>query len=147
MKSIFEKESHAELLARLEKLTASSPAEWGKMRVDQMLSHCAIPLEGATGLREMQKEGNFLIRLLFKKSLYNDTPYRKNLPTAKSFLNPPSAGFDVEKKRLASLISDVHSKGSSYAWPEHPSFGRFTAVQWGKSFYKHLDHHFRQFGV
>lgn len=147
MKSIFENDSHAELLARMEKLTASTPAEWGKMKVDQMLSHCSVPLEGATGKREMKKEGNFLIRLLFKRSLYNDTPYRKNLPTAKSFLDPPSAGFDTEKQRLLALINTVHTKGATHTWPEHPAFGAFTGEQWGKSFYKHLDHHLRQFGV
>jgi hypothetical protein len=29
----------------------------------------------------------------------------------------------------------------------HPMFGKMTADQWGRSMWKHLDHHLRQFGV
>ncbi|NND11366.1 MAG: DUF1569 domain-containing protein, partial [Flavobacteriaceae bacterium] len=32
-------------------------------------------------------------------------------------------------------------------WEPHPSFGYYTKDQWGKTQYKHLDHHLRQFGV
>ncbi len=29
----------------------------------------------------------------------------------------------------------------------HPLFGKLTPEQWGKSIYKHLDHHLQQFDV
>ena len=29
----------------------------------------------------------------------------------------------------------------------HPFFGTLTGKQWGETQYKHVDHHFRQFGV
>jgi hypothetical protein len=34
-----------------------------------------------------------------------------------------------------------------FEWPEHPAFGRMSRRVWGVLGYRHLDHHFRQFGV
>ncbi|MGH9801334.1 MAG: DUF1569 domain-containing protein, partial [Blastocatellia bacterium] len=31
--------------------------------------------------------------------------------------------------------------------PEHPAFGKLSTKDWGALTYKHMDHHFRQFGV
>jgi hypothetical protein len=28
-----------------------------------------------------------------------------------------------------------------------PSFGKMTAKEWSNQFWKHMDHHFRQFGI
>ena len=41
------------------------------------------------------------------------------------------------------------SNSKAYFEPSknHPYFGKFSADQWGKSAYKHLDHHLTQFGV
>lgn len=36
---------------------------------------------------------------------------------------------------------------SSITCHEHPFFGKMTGEDWGHLMYKHLDHHFRQFGV
>lgn len=30
---------------------------------------------------------------------------------------------------------------------EHPAFGKMTSKAWGVPGYRHLDHHFKQFGV
>ena len=150
MKSIFETEAKAELLNRLENLEAESSAKWGKMNVNQMLVHCQKPIELALGESTIKKP-NFLMGMMMKlvaPSLYNDKPWKEGLPTAKEFIIVNSDGFNTEKDKLKSKIETM-STSKNYFEPKkkHPYFGTFTADQWGKSAYKHLDHHFRQFGV
>ena len=55
--------------------------------------------------------------------------------------------FNTQKEKLKTKIEQM-SQSKDYFEPtkDHPYFGT-TAEQWGKSAYKHLDHHFRQFGV
>lgn len=150
MKSIFNNEAKAELLNRLENLDDESSANWGKMNVNQMLVHCQKPIELALGESEVEKP-NFLMGMLMKlvaPSLYNDKPWKEGLPTAKEFIIKDSAGFDTVKQKLKSKIEQMSaSKNHFEPKKKHPYFGTFTADQWGKSAYKHLDHHFRQFGV
>lgn len=83
----------------------------------------------------------------FKKSLYNDKPWKQNLPTAKSFKVEEDKDFATEKEVLISLIRDFYQEKDKKEWDPHPAFGSFTPEQWGQMQYKHLDHHLRQFGV
>ena len=90
---------------------------------------------------------NWLAKVFFKKSLYNDKKWSKGLPTAK-FLKPnEQKNFDSEIEKLNTLIDEAHAQKDKTEWDAHPAFGYFTAQQWGQMQYKHLDHHFRQFGV
>lgn len=150
MKSIFNTEAYNEILSRLDTLSEESQAKWGKMNVTQMLSHCKQPISLALGEATIKKP-NALKRMLFKlisPSLYNDKPWKQGLPTAKEYVIVDTEAFEAEKQALKQNIDKIH-KAEDYFKPSkvHPYFGRFTAEQWGKSAYKHLDHHFRQFGV
>ena len=147
MKSLFDKAAYQEITSRLDRLTPSSQAQWGKMNVAQMLAHCAVPIGHQLGRHQVPKEGNFLVRLLFKSLLYNDKPFRRSLPTAKSFVIVDSREFQQEHDRLKSMVVEAHKLGLGHDWPEHPSFGKFTPQQAGQAMYKHLDHHLHQFGV
>jgi hypothetical protein len=147
MKSIFEQETYTDTVRRVESLTTGTKALWGKMNASQMLAHCNEPIEGLIGKKIQPKEGNFLIRLFFKKLLYNDKPYKQNLPTAKSFIMPDTKNFNFEKARLIQNIKDAHAKGMGGSWVPHPAFGQYTPEQNGMVVFKHLDHHLKQFGV
>ena len=148
MKSLFEKETVAEIKKRILQLDSKCQPVWGKMTVDQMLVHCQKPLELA--LRKITiPKGKLIFRLLapfFKSSMYNDTPWKQNQPTIPAF--KITSRFDVseEQKKLLDLMQEFHQ-----TIPEnlgkHPFFGSFTSAQWGQLQYKHLDHHLRQFGV
>ena len=121
------------------------------MNVSQMLKHCHYPIEVAMGNMELNsKKLGFMKRLifkLFKPSMYNDKPWKQGLPTAKDYVVKIDADFDAEKEKLVTSINEFSLLGSKINWPPHPFFGNFTTEQWGKSQYKHLDHHLRQFGV
>lgn len=147
MKSIFDEESYQDILERMDKLSPESERQWGKMSVAQMLWHCQLPIRLAIKNEKTSRKGNFLIRLLFKKSLYNDKPWRKNLPTIPAAKATEEKDFEKEYATLRELITELHLLKDRNSWNPHPIFGEFTPEQWGKLEYKHLDHHFRQFGV
>lgn len=45
-------------------------------------------------------------------------------------------------------IKQTEAKGAVYfEGRETPAFGVLTAKEWCTQFYKHIDHHFTQFGV
>ena len=146
MKSLFEAQAYQEILDRLNKLEADSTPLWGKMTVGQMVWHCQIPLKVAIANKEGETKLNPLLRWLFKKSLYNDRPWRKNLPTSPLARAVEPRDFDVELPVLKGLVRDFHELKSREQWNQHPLFGSFTPQQWGQLQYKHLDHHLRQFG-
>ncbi|WP_028376367.1 DUF1569 domain-containing protein [Leeuwenhoekiella sp. MAR_2009_132] len=147
MESLFQANTHITILKRLESLSPSSTASWGKMNVSQMLNHCQKPLEIPLYNRDFNLKSNFLIKLLFKKSMYDDSKIRKNLPTSKAFKIIEPKDFITEKTQLKKLIEDFYELRSKESFQPHPVFGNFTTSQWGQMQYKHLDHHFTQFGV
>ncbi|WP_204346333.1 DUF1569 domain-containing protein [Psychroserpens algicola] len=147
MKSLFQQETHEEIMNRLEQLDEAAQANWGKMNVGQMTWHCQGPLNIMLEKNDYGLKPNWFAKVFFKKSLYNDKSWRKNLPTAK-FLKPKEdKDFSTEKRKLTELINEAYSHRDKTEWKPHPGFGYFTADQWGQMQYKHLDHHFRQFGV
>ena len=56
MKSLFNATDKQEIIRRIDRLTPSSPAQWGKMRVEQMLAHCQSPFNVVYGDIQL-KEG------------------------------------------------------------------------------------------
>jgi len=147
--SLFNEEAYTKILERLDSLSPESQAQWGKMDVAQMLAHCQEPLKVPMRKLTLAKP-NAIMKLLFsffKKSLYDDKPWKQGLPTSKEYKIVDERDFQKEKDALKSLIEEFYSERNKTEWPPHPFCGHFTTEQWGKMQYKHLDHHFRQFGV
>ncbi|MCD2260489.1 DUF1569 domain-containing protein [Psychroserpens luteolus] len=147
MKSIFTTEAHTEILNRIEQLDGQSQAKWGKMNAGQMAWHCQGPLNIILEKNDYGMKPSWFAKLFFKKSLYNDKPWRKGLPTAKFLKTKEDKDFNAEKATLVELINELHNQRDKSEWNPHPAFGHFTADQWGQMQYKHLDHHLKQFGV
>lgn len=149
MKSLFDTEAYKEINTRLETLSPNETPKWGKMNPAQMLHHCQKAFEVPLGKSDLKRPNIFVRTLVktFKKSLYNDKPWKQSLPTTKQFKVTEPRDFQKEKNRLKELMEEFHQKGADYNWPEHPAFGQFTASQWGQMQYKHMDHHLRQFGA
>jgi len=147
MKNLFDKDPYTEIISRINALTPESQRQWGKMNVSQMLAHCkaafAVPLSDKKMPRMFM---GLLLGWAFKNKLHNDDPWKKNLPTAPNFIIKDDRDFEKEKQELSSLINQFYNGGPEKAgrFP-HPMFGSFTTEQWGKSMYKHLDHHLQQF--
>lgn len=149
MKSLFDKTVYEEIISRINNLSAASQRQWGKMDVSQMLAHCKEAFK--VPLSDTKMPRMFMGRMLgwmIKPKMYGEGPWKKNLPTAPDFLIRDQRDFETEKKELSDLITEFYTKGSGNVGKfPHPFFGKFTQEQWGKSMYKHLDHHLMQFGL
>jgi hypothetical protein len=150
MNSIFTDENHQDILNRINNLTDTTQAKWGKMDVGQMLKHCQLPIHIALEHTVMTTKANGFKKIvfkLFKPMMYNDKPWRPNMQTPKEFVVTDAQVFATEKENLITLLKTFNLKKENTNWPEHPLFGHFTTAQRGQMQYKHLDHHLKQFGV
>ncbi len=146
MKSIFGESVYQELLSRIAALNEKSERQWGKMTAGQMALHCQFPIK--IGVDNKHKgNGNLFVRMFFKKTMYNDAPLRKNLPTDPKLKVKEEKDLAIEKAKLKQLVSDFYECKSRTKWNPHPLFGKLTHEQWGKMQYKHLNLHLTQFGV
>ena len=150
MKNIFDPTVTDEIITRINQLKPDSQPLWGKMSVAQMLAHCNVTYE--TVYEDKHKKPNPLMKLILKtfvkKIVVDDTPYKRNNPTAPHYIISDSKDFEIEKKRLIDYIIKTQQLGESYFdKKESHSFGLLSVKEWNTMFYKHLDHHLNQFGV
>lgn len=150
MKNLFAKEDLEQTIARIEKLSPDSKAQWGKMSVSQMLAHCNVAYDmaftdkypKATGLKR------FALKLFIKSTVVGKKPYPKNGRTATQFIISDERDFQQEKKKLVDYLNKSFELGATYfEGKESNSLGSLSSSEWNVMFSKHLDHHLRQFGV
>ena len=148
--SIFERAVADRIIGRINQLTPSSQTQWGKMDVARMLAHCNVTYELVYDNIHAKPNGlvRLLLKMMVKKSVVSETPYKHNLRTGPQFLIVDPKVFDTEKKRLIDYINRVQQEGANaFEGRDSNSFGLLSSVEWNNMFYKHLDHHLTQFGV
>jgi len=150
IKNIFTPPVADQFISRINKLSASTANQWGKMDASQMMAHCNVSYEMA--FDENYKKSSpflrFILKNLAKKGLVNETSLKKNGSTATEMIIKTPKVFEVEKNKLISNISHIVDKGENYFdHKDHPGFGVMTKQEWNNFYYKHLDHHLTQFGV
>lgn len=150
MKSLFNQQHANEFIERINKLTPTSPAQWGTMNVAQMMAHCVGPLKMAHGQVPVKRG---IISFLFgktvkKKIIKEGIQFDKNLPTDPNFKFPSASDFEAEKQKLVNQIHIFSQKGPTAITNRlHSFFGSMTVEEWDIIQTKHLDHHLRQFGA
>ena len=148
--SIFSSDVVLQLKARFEKLMPQSQPQWGRMTAPQMLAHCNVTYEMIYD--NIHPKPNFFLGLILKsivkKAVVNEAPYARNLKTGPQFLVSADKDFNREKERLFQYMDRTQSLGEAhFHMKESVSFGPLTVTEWNNMMYKHLDHHFTQFGV
>lgn len=144
MKTVYDKSTRDELIARINSLNENSTAMWGKMNVYQMLKHCSMWEEMAFGERNYKRK--FLGRVFGRvalKSMLKDEPMKKNVPSLPEFIIKDNGDVAMEKAKWVRLLDGYENL--SYPGFVHPFFGKMTREQVGIMAYKHADHHLRQF--
>ena len=146
----FDPKTTEAVFARLEKLNYMSKPQWGKMNVAQMLAHLNVTYDLAYD--RVQSPANFftkiLLKLLVKPLVTNDKPYKKNSHTAPVFIITNERDFEKEKSTFIDNVKKTEANGVAFFEGKiSSSFGPMTAKEWSTQFYKHIDHHFTQFGV
>lgn len=150
MKNIFDTKVVAETIQRINNLQPSSQAQWGKMNVAQMLAHCNVTYELVFDNIHPVPNAfvKFLLTLFVKKTVVTEKPYAKNSKTATHFLIVNEKNFELERQRLIQYVQKVAKLGANhFEGKASHSFGKLSSQEWNNMFYKHLDHHLKQFGV
>jgi len=148
--SIFDSSTTEMVLSRLEKLQPETQPEWGKMDAAQMLAHLNVAYDQAygTGTVKYNPLMKLMLKLFVKKIVVGPKPYKRNSRTAPSFLIADARDFEKEKAKLIDHVRTTEGKGRKYfEGKASAGFGKLTSGEWNILFYKHLDHHFTQFGL
>ena len=148
MKSIFDPLVQAEIANRIGAITPESKALWGKMTLLEMIQHCMLCDDMYSGKLKIKRAfiGRLFGRIVLKKVLQDDTPFRKHSPTSPALQTAIIDG-DLESKKQEWIKGlNIYNNFNNPDFV-HPFFGPLTKEQIGYLSYKHADHHLRQFGV
>lgn len=148
--NIFSSEVSEKIINRINQLTPGTQPKWGKMSVAHMLAHCNVTYEMV--YTEKHAKPNFFLRFILKtfikRKVTSETPYKHSEQTAPAFLIKDTRNFETEKQRLIDYIKQTQQLGEShFDSKQSHSFDVLNKTEWNNMFYKHLDHHLRQFGV
>ena len=151
MKTLFNASDRAALLPRLARLTAETPARWGKFDATRMVAHVNDAMRMGTGDLPVGPRKSSL-RHAFGRwfAIYAPLPWPKGVPTAPELLQRGRADalqFTAECAAFSQLMNTVAARQGAANWPDHPAFGPMREKDWGALGYRHTDHHFRQFGI
>jgi hypothetical protein len=149
MTTIFDKKVKEAVIARIRSLNPNSQPLWGKMRVAQMVRHCALCEAYYQGRFDVKRSmlGRVFGKLALKGLLKDGKPgLRKNSPTPAAFLVEGDVGsLEVEKEKWIALIMQYDNFPVDHF--VHWFFGKMTQEEIGQFVYRHTDHHLRQFSV
>jgi Protein of unknown function (DUF1569) len=145
---LLQQKSYNDMLERLNKLSSSSQAQWGKMNVAQMLAHVATGLEMAMSNKKVTQA--FIGRIFgsMAKRQFLTKGVTKNVGTLSTLKISDQREFQKEKGGLQRALEHFYKGGEAGLTQQpHEFFGRMTPNEWARLQYVHLDHHFKQFGA
>jgi hypothetical protein len=147
VKTLWDSKARDELAQRLDRLKPDARPQWGRMSAPQMVVHIVDALKMSTG--ELPTEEKKLpIRFTpLKQLIIYGPPFPKSVPTAPELLTRQCEDFDTECANLKQMMDTFARIPPTTELPRHPAFGKLSRRAWGALTYKHIDHHFKQFGV
>lgn len=146
MADFYDPARRAELLERLARLTPERRPAWGRFTAPEMVRHLLESIRMAKGeVRPAPRPLplQFLLRPLFVHHL----PWPKGAPTAPELLARAPGGWEQDLAALREAIATHPEPAADAPQPDHPAFGRMDKRDWGVLLLRHVDHHFKQFGV
>jgi len=141
------------MLQRLQRLQVDTPRRWGRMTAPQMICHLTDSFRGIMGERPYTVPPPVIPR--WRQRLVKFVALRMPIPWPHGVRTRP----DVDQERggtpPAVFAADVaaltgacerFASGTGARAP-HFLFGVLTQDEWARWGYRHMDHHFRQFGI
>ncbi len=148
MRSILNEADRAEIVRRMQSLSASSNRRWGSMNVVSMLQHLRLAARMTVGELTVPSAKKRAFQMFpLKHLILYVFPFPKGAPTAPELKPVDASSFEEERAALLALIEQIGAGPREGAGPEHPLFGPMTWREWGVATYKHTDHHLKQFGA
>jgi hypothetical protein len=147
MKTIFDDEARAALMARLARVTMESRPRWGKMNAEQMLAHLVEAMRMALGEFPTRPKRMVTRFPPFRQLFVYWLPWPKGAPTARELLPSDRRSLDDSRREIVRLVQTISERAPATGWPDHPAFGKLSRRGWGVLGWRHIDHHLRQFGL
>ena len=149
-KNLFTTEAVNYMIDRVNKLQPNSQPLWGKMNATEMLLHCnSIHERLLTETATPGKKTSLKQRCIRTIVLYIMPHFPKNVTAPKPLQVSGKIAiteFNNQKEKFIQLLRQFE-KNQKAIQHYHPYFGTLNTKQWGRTSWKHLDHHFRQFGI
>jgi hypothetical protein len=113
----------------------------------QMLAHVADWMLMAKGELKTASKNLPLRYPPIKQLLIYWLPFPKGVPTARELISRKPSEWAIEQAAVRKHVEWFEQLDPKATWPEHPAFGKLSTNAWCVLGYRHMDHHFRQFGV
>jgi len=151
MNATFEETTIKGINARLDNLTPESKPLWGRMSVNQMLTHMNDAFKVALGMKPAKDISNVFWNKVLFPVLVNGLAWFPKGSAAPIEIRQGGQGsnprdFYTELEFLKKMM-DVFNEREGAKLQGHPLFGKLSKKQWRDLMVVHLDHHLKQFGV
>jgi hypothetical protein len=148
MPTIFDPATRDALLGRAANLAPDRRPLWGRFTAPQMVCHVSASLRQGLGELDAGPPVGLLTWPPLNWLVIHVLPWpagKGKSPPA--FLATQPVGWESDLGSLRELIGRFSARGPDADWPPSLALGRISGRSWGVLQHKHLDHHFRQFGV
>lgn len=151
MKNILDKLEKEKVLERINNLTETDKALWGKMTPAENICHMTDQIKLATGKINCGEAGNKIAAFVLRNLILMGLPAPKGKVETYPRLKQGAGGtapteFAQDKKTLTDVINNYENDFPGENKILHPAFGFMNKAEWARLVYLHLDHHLRQFG-
>lgn len=135
---------------RLARLTPQAQPLWGRMTAHQMVCHLNDSFRAVTGELKVSPAITILSSTVVRwVALHTPLPWPKGVTTRPEIDQVAGGGTAPEEWHAdtGKLRGWIENFFDSPRFWIHPIFGPLSRREWGIWGYRHVDHHFRQFGV
>jgi uncharacterized protein DUF1569 len=148
MGSILNEGDRAAICNRVDSLSTSSTARWGRMSVTGMLQHLRLSAQMAVGELTVASANKRAFQVFpLKHLILYVFPFPKGAPTAPELHPDAAATLEEERAAVLTLLDRIGTGPREGVGPAHPLFGPLSWREWGAATYKHVNHHLKQFGA
>ncbi len=150
MSNFADPDVRAACLQRLDRLRPNTPRQWGKMTPHQMVCHLRDSFRAVQGGAPARDISN-----LFTRTVVRFIALRMPMQWPHGARTVPELDYDLGggtppaewEQDVAELRDLIAQFGDRTSFMPHPIFGKLPQRDWMVWGYRHVDHHFRQFGI
>jgi len=147
VKTLWNEKDRRGLLERLSGLSPDAAARWGKFTAPRMLAHVNDALRMSAGTLPVSLKKTPLRFPVMKQIGVWIAPWPRGVPTAPELLaSGKHAVWEAERAAFPLVLDTFVNRPRDAELPLHPAFWRLSRPSWGRLAWRHVDHHFRQFG-
>lgn len=150
MKTIRNLSDKENIIRRIKSLTGEEKPLWGKMNVNQMVSHL-VQAGDMPFTDSMPDRSSFFSRTIIKPLILYIMPMPKEVRTPPDMDQQENGRkpleFDSDKAMVIEFLNKLADLPPDKDCKYHPFFGKMNSREWAIIAYKHIDHHLKQFGV